>query len=167
MKQRPSVEFIRERLRADFDTGRLYWLKPPFNRKSYVGCEAGGLSSTENSRYWYVAFGKKRQKRADLIFCLWHGKWPEKMLDHINGNKQDDRLANLREVTHQQNIWAIKTKRKTTEYPMGVRQVKSSRKYEARICCNGERHYLGCYSTPEEASAAYQAKRVELFGEFA
>lgn len=95
---------------------------------------------------------------------LWiHGEWPEQ-IDHINNNRSDNRLSNLRLATHHQNA-ANKSPRKGRP-PKGVRQVSSGR-WQAKITINRSGIYLGTFDTAEDAHAAYQAKARQAWGEFA
>ena len=90
---------------------------------------------------------------------------PEGILtDHRNGNSLDNRRANLREATRQQNnVNTLKAKGK--ELPKGV--FKHGEGYRARLCCNGVAHNLGTWPTPELAETAYNNKAEELHGDFA
>lgn len=87
-----------------------------------------------------------------------------KIVDHINRNKLDNRLENLREATHSQNTLnreAIPTK-KACPYK-GVHKTASG-KWQAMIWYKGKNYGLGSYSTPEEAALVYNSKAQELYG---
>jgi hypothetical protein len=75
-------------------------------------------------------------------------------LDHINGVKTDNRICNLRSVTHQQNNWnRVNAK--------GYCVIKNSNKYKAEIRLNSKKIYLGTYNSEQEARAAYlEAKEI-------
>jgi hypothetical protein len=92
-------------------------------------------------------------------------------VDHKNRDKLDNRRANLRLATRSQNRANVKHVRKTnSELPMGVTynpSVRSKQPFMARVCCNGKSFFLGNFYSVDEASAAYQKKKAELFGEFA
>jgi hypothetical protein len=88
-------------------------------------------------------------------------------IDHANGIKDDDRLANLREATQQQNLL---NRRKPNRH--GVRGVKHhaecrTKPWEARITLNGTGKALGMFATKAQASAAYEAAAAKLHGRFA
>ena len=88
------------------------------------------------------------------------------IVDHINGNTLDNTKQNLRFVTHQQNMFNRKSKRKYK----GVKLLKDcyrARPYQAKISKDGKEYSLGCYKTEEQAALAYNKKALELFGEFA
>lgn len=86
------------------------------------------------------------------------------VVDHINGNKLDNRKCNLRICTVQQNNMNKKSKNKNN-LPRGVEKDKN--RYKAYITYNHKRIYLGSYKTIEEASEAYNNKAYELYGEYA
>lgn len=88
-------------------------------------------------------------------------------VDHINGNKLDNRRCNLRECTVTQNNQNV-TKRKTnTSGYKGVVHRKERNLWIAQIRLNGVPKFIGSYSTPEQAALAYNKKAIELHGEFA
>ncbi len=95
-----------------------------------------------------------------LVWLWFYGEWPNSEIDHINGNGLDNRIENLRRATRQQNAQNVPMH---CDNELGFRGVSRSRdKFVARI--QGKR--LGLFSSPEEASAAYEAAAKEIYGEF-
>nr|AAL73456.1 endonuclease [Tetrahymena thermophila] len=91
-----------------------------------------------------------------------------KNVDHINNDKLDNRIGNLRWVTNQQNrMNQLKTKKPTSSIYKGVFLIKKYNLWKAQIKINKKKFYLGQFQTQEEAALAYNAKAIELFGEFA
>jgi hypothetical protein len=89
-----------------------------------------------------------------LAWFLYYGALPINSLDHIDGNKSNNQIENLRDVTHQQNQWN-RTKAK------GYSWDKSANKFCAHIGINGKRKHLGLFQTKEEARNAYlKAKEI-------
>jgi hypothetical protein len=89
-----------------------------------------------------------------------HGPVPEGMLvDHINGDRSDNRIANLRLVTPSQNTQNQHKPRKDNQSSgiKGVTFYKPTKTWQAQIKALGTYHYLGRYKTKEEAALAYQA----------
>ncbi len=91
-----------------------------------------------------------------------------KFIDHINHNGLDNRTANLRLATRQQNSW---NKRKqegncSSQYK-GVTWLKSEGKWQVRIVCNGRKIFIGYFDDEKAAARAYDAKAKELFGDYA
>jgi hypothetical protein len=111
----------------------------------------------------YVANKRKNPRITTLMHVLISGY---KYIDHINGNGLDNRNDNLRPASKQQNAWNARPMRK-----------KDSGKYKGVYCKNLKRgkswevkvgsKYVGRFKNEEEAARAYDAKAIELFGEFA
>lgn len=87
-------------------------------------------------------------------------------VDHINGNRLDNRRENLRIVTSQQNNMNRSVGRSNTSGYKGVSYKTRNKKFAAQIKFNGKLMSLGYYHTAEEAHQVYQAKALELFGEY-
>jgi hypothetical protein len=86
-------------------------------------------------------------------------------VDHINGNKLDNRKDNLRPVTRSQNSYNRKPN-KGYKYK-GVWFRKSARKYIACISFDKKKHHLGYFETEKEAAVAYNEAAIRLHGEYA
>lgn len=154
-----DVAGFRDSFRPDYSRGVLILIKNK-QRPDLVGQEAGYV---DNCGYVRVAFRGRKFLRSHIMFALFHGRLPASKLDHKNRNRTDDRPENLREVNHHQNMWNRTPKKR--DLPMGV-TAKDGR-FVAKVMCRRKLHYLGRFDTPEEANAAYQSKRKELFGEYA
>jgi hypothetical protein len=96
-----------------------------------------------------------------LAWLLATGAWPTAQLDHINGDKTDNRLVNLREADNETNGQNIrKAKRNSKSGFLGVVHEKRGDGYVAYLRVEGRTKNLGTYRTPEEAHAVYvQTKR--------
>lgn len=95
------------------------------------------------------------------IVWLWnYGAWPEDDIDHINHVRTDNRIANLRDVPHIENMKSVKRDNKT-----GFEGVKfSGNKFTSHIKTNGKKLHLGTFDTAKEAHEAYVNKHIELYG---
>jgi len=109
----------------------------------------------------------KRYRAHRLAWFYVHGIWPTNQIDHINGNKEDNRIANLRDVPQTHNQWNSFRRRDNTSGYKGVRWHKASKKWSTSIRINGKNEWLGTYSTPEKAHEAYCKAAKESRGEFA
>ena len=97
-----------------------------------------------------------------VAWYITYGVWPDMFIDHIDGNKANNRLSNLRLATCSQNTCnQKKSKRKTTSQYKGV--YRRGNRWGAY--CNNKR--IGSFSTEAEAAIAYNTKAVELYGEYA
>jgi hypothetical protein len=91
-----------------------------------------------------------------------------KFIDHINHDGLDNRKANLRFATTQQNTWnKRKQKGNYSSQYKGVHWVKSEKNWRAVITCNKRVIYIGRFDDEKAAAMAYDAKAKELFGEYA
>jgi hypothetical protein len=87
------------------------------------------------------------------------------VVDHINGNKLDNRRANLRVCTRAQNTANRGRQVNNTTGYKGVHPWRYG--YRSEISVNGKKYLVGYFDDPEEAARAYDAKARELLGEFA
>lgn len=90
-----------------------------------------------------------------------HGEHPKGDIDHINGDRADNRLRNLRDVTRSENCQNLRGAQSHSKLgTLGVSAVHNSSRFRARIFVNGAEKYLGCFDSEQEAHDAYlQAKR--------
>lgn len=90
-----------------------------------------------------------------------------KRVDHINGDKADNRRSNLRLVTPKENVWNRHTAPRGAVPYWGVAKLKLSENYRAYVTENGRQKSLGVYATPEEAAHAYNLEIKRVRGNFA
>lgn len=155
-----SFEEANYLLKLDKDTGYLYW-KVKVSDKIKLGMRAGSIAK---NGYRQIKVNNKVYNEHRLIWFMNYGYWPTEV-DHINQNKQDNRIVNLREVPRFINAHN-KTKAQensSTKY-RGVRWDKN--KYTATITFRGETIRLGRFTTQEEAHKAYTNKKQELLKEY-
>lgn len=95
-----------------------------------------------------------------------HGHWPDNEIDHINGDKTDNRACNLRLATHAQNMRNRPMKPGNKSGAKGVSWHKTNRKWVAQIQVNRRKKTIGYYITIEDAAAAYARESEAMHGEF-
>ncbi len=95
------------------------------------------------------------------------GARPGEQVDHINGNRMDNRRSNLRICTAAQNKWNGSRHRDNVSGYKGVWFDRWARRWRAKICCHGKQFALGNYRTPQEAALAYNRAASRYFGAFA
>jgi len=124
---------------------------------------AGGvIGSLHRQGYIYVMLKRRTYGAHRLAWLYVYGAWPTEEIDHINGNKSDNRIENLRELNRQENTQNQRRAQKHNKCGfLGVSWCKYRLKWRAHISVNGKNRSLGRYDTPEEAHAAYLgAKRM-------
>lgn len=174
------VAFLRECFDCEFDTGALTWRVRP---RSHFSSERAwnsnnarqsgrAVAPTLNNRGYRVV-GLTYSGCASIflqhrvVYSLWHGSWPEAVIDHINGDKQNNSIANLRCCSMLQNM----ANQRLTTGPAG--RLKGTcfhsrlRRWSASICVNYKKQHLGYFETAEDAHQAYRAAATRLYGEFA
>jgi len=126
-------------------------------RRRPAGSVAGHAPKGEKD-YWVVGINKKIYRRSRLVWVYHHGDIPDGLvIDHINRNRQDDRIENLRLVTRRQNQRNLSNQSK---YGVGVYLGRCAsgnprQRYSSSISKKGKYIFLGTFATPEEAREAY------------
>jgi hypothetical protein len=147
-----TAERLRELLDYDPETGRF----------SKNGAQRGFLVPPKN--YVRVHLDGRQRLAHRLAWLYVYGEWPSGQVDHLNGDKTDNRIANLRCVSaaqNMQNIRSAKSYNKTGGL-LGVCRPSGESKYVAQISVGGVNRYIGRYDTAEEAHAAYLAEKRKL-----
>lgn len=146
-----ELELFRDRLRYEPDTGKFFWRYTlPKARSIKAGDEAG----TPDQGYVKIKLNGRRYAAHRIAWLLTYGEWPQQAIDHINGVRSDNRIANLRDVAPIVNSHNRRNANpKNTTGFLGVSVAGS--KFMAVICVEGRRICLGRFDTPEEAHAAY------------
>lgn len=148
----------------DHNDGHLYWKKVDHLNKQYlVGQEAGSIHKTG---YRHVTWQGKIHKVHRLIFLLEHGYLP-KEIDHINGNRQDNRLENLREVTRSQNQFNKSMCKNNTSGSRGVSWHEKSKAWVVRVCAHGKSKSIGYFKDLELAGLVADEARSIYHGAYA
>jgi HNH endonuclease len=159
MKSLPEIEEIRKLFIYDCESGNLFWaVRPGSNR--FNGAFSNKLAGTLNQKgYLIVKINGSNFRVHRVIYAMQHGEWPLHDIDHIDGNKRNNRIQNLRDISRGMNIQNQRRAHKNNSAGLlGVG--RSGGKYKAGIVVDGKRLWLGSFSDPLEAHAAYiSAKR--------
>jgi hypothetical protein len=155
-----TAERVRELFSYDPETGVFRHLRTPWNRRVQAGDAAGFASGP----YWTIYADGRTYKAHRLAWLYVHGECPTGEVDHINGDKLDNRIINLRPVTRSENQQNVYAPRKDNRFGLrGVSKVAGrSKRYSARIWKDGKRITLGHFLTPEEAAECYANAKAEL-----
>lgn len=114
-----------------------------------------------------TVLGKGNVRAHRVIWAMHTGEWPSEFLDHINGDRQDNRISNLREATLAQNHCNRASMPGSSSRFLGVAWSAANKGWMAQIKSKGVRRYLGTFSDEESAALAYNAAAREMHGEFA
>lgn len=161
MKSKDLYESIVQLLTYDPETGSIAWrVRGASRRLSKV---AGNARKDGYIDLDITVDGVRIRPKAHRIAWLLHyGQWPEGVIDHINGVRNDNRIANLRDVTHKVNMEnrsPIAPCNKTNL--LGVVTLPDGRGFRSLISTDGKEIHLGVFDTAAEAHAAYLgAKKV-------
>jgi len=115
------------------------------------------LNTVHPNGHMYGTFMRKTYKAHRVAWFLHHGAWPMGEIDHINGNAQDNRIANLRDVTHKENTRNMKRRSDNTSGITGISYHTKIKRWVVQI----GRRYIGCYKTKEEAAVSRAAEEVK------
>ena len=162
-EQALSHDYLTKVLSYNAESGKFIWKKPA----SYQLHPADDAFICINaSGYVFICINRIRYKAHRLAWFYHYGEWPSDktpQIDHVNGNRADNRIANLRLATKIKNSRNLKIRNSNTSGYPGVSLIKTTGKWRAYIG-NGCGKYisLGCYNTYEEAVIARKQAEKEL-----
>ena len=153
---------IRELVEYDPNTGIIKW---KVNRKGHA--KAGMVAGAQHNRgYIILAVDNVAYLAHRLAWAMHYGSISENMqIDHVNGDRSDNRICNLRLATHEENCRNSKPRKHNKSGIKGVK--RRGNKWYARIKVNNKEIWLGSHDTPEEAKQAHDTAAVRYFGEYA
>lgn len=156
-----DIDAFKQKLDYDPQTGQFTWKR---GIRSVGGRPAGTLWKNGYTR---IRVAGKYVYAHRLAFAFMHDYWPAEV-DHANGDRQDNRVQNLRECTRQQNQWnARKRGQNPSSTHKGVYWNKQKNKWQARFNENHKSKHLGFFDDEAAAGAAYLAAANSAAGEFA
>lgn len=166
-KALPSPSVLRQLLRYEPETGRLFWRErgPQWFQSGVQtkehNCAAWNKRNAGREAFTAVSHGYRigavfhRNLRAHrVIWAMTTGVWPSSEIDHINHNRQDNRISNLREVSGGQNSKNMSLMNTNTSGACGVAWHRQARKWRAYIGKDDSQIHLGLFATKVEAIVA-------------
>lgn len=156
-----TQKLLQEILSYDPETGIFRWRSPVSNR-----VRAGEIAGSPIGKgYWNVQINRKLYKSHRLAWLYVNGEWPIGYIDHINRDKADNRICNLRMVNKSENMANAGLRASNTSGLRGVTFSRRRGKWMAQIMHRGKHYHLGYFDNISDAGAAYQARFDQLFPE--
>lgn len=146
---------LREVLVYDSSAGQFRWLQ------SRGPILAGAIAGTKRANgYTQIRVDGRFYRAHRLAWLYIHGVWPSHDVDHINGDRDDNRIDNLRDVTRAENMQNERRARRNSKTGLLGASPNTCGGYRADIKVNGRQTLIGVYPSAEQAHQAYlQAKR--------
>lgn len=157
-----SREEILELVYYDKDSGEILW-------KANSGAATLGRKCgwTRPDGYRQVYIKKHPLLLHRVIWLLENGEWPSKLIDHINGDKSDNRITNLRLANNEQNGRNSKIHLKNKSGERNVFWREGHKKWEVSVRVNKKTIYLGWFKDYEFACLVAQEARDKFHKEYA
>lgn len=155
-----TQSYLKSLLDYNPDTGNVVWRRDVSNTTK-AGTEAGGHGANPYRR---ISIKGKRYYMHRIVWIMQYGCEPTGDIDHINGIKTDNRISNLRDVSHainQQNVRRARVDNKSTKL-LGAHYNKLNKSYCAHITVKGNPKHIGVYNTAMEAHEAYLSVKRQI-----
>ena len=162
-KQLPPWEVVNHFIKYEPETGFMYW---KLSASRYMK-KGKMLSSRSEENYRIVKFLGTSYKQHRLAWLLYYKVDPGSMLiDHIDGDKSNNKITNLRLVTHSQNRINTKMRKNNKTGVKGVHFCKRSNRYVASVTFKGKTIYRKYFDCLKSASEARDCVANKVFGDF-
>lgn len=163
-----TAEYLRQRLHYDPVVGVFIWkFKPELNRfdKTWNTRYAGSVAGKKRDRYIDINIDDERYPAHRLAWLYVYGVWPNGEIDHKNRVRSDNRLINLRDASHNENMVNGTPQKRRVGKLKGA--YKHRNRYHSKITIDNQVIFLGSYDTEQEAHEVFMAKSIETWGEYA
>lgn len=162
IKPLPSLDRLNELFVYDAASGDLRWKTIPQHfKRAKVGDLVGAIGA---KGYRVVGIARVYYLVHRIIWKMVTGSDPVDQIDHIDGDRLNNRWANFRPISNGQNIWNSKLRK---DNALGVKGVHLKRgRYRAVLSGNGKQKHIGCFATLEEAAAAWRSAASKQRGQY-
>lgn len=166
-KPLPTPDVLRQLLRYEPRTGKLFWLErgpewfsggcrtPEWRANNWNARHAGEETGhVLPNGYMQICLFSRRISFHRVAWAIFHGCYPppDKQIDHIDRDKSNNRISNLRAVSLRENIW---NRSSTRDDAIGAYWMPRNKKWQSSIGWNGKQVYLGIFRQREDALQAY------------
>lgn len=175
-KALPSPEVLRQLLHYEPETGKLFWLRQPVS-----AFKDGIRTAAQKARMWNARFDGREAGNIDpstgyvrirvggvllyahrIAILMVTGEWPTDEVDHEDGDVANNRITNLRCVSHAENLRNAKRRSDNSSGQTGVHYYERDDLWQAEIRVDGETRYLGRFATIEEATRVRERAEARL-----
>lgn len=171
-----TPDILRQLLDYDPDTGKLTWKRrgpewftdgkqtSEFSAKRWNAKHAGkeAFTADNGKGYRHGSIFNKRHIAHRVVWAIHRGEWPKDQIDHINGNRSDNRIENLRSVTHAENGRNQRLFKTNTSGATGVAWDKRYGKWKAYIYADGRLKHVKYSISKADAIEARKVAEREL-----
>ena len=172
----PSPSDLSELLSYNPDTGHLHWKERDEKWFSDKGRSASGNRSLWNARhagkraftavsaqgYLHGTIFHKGYRAHRVAWAIFHGAWPSDFIDHINGDKKDNRILNLRDVERIENARNQRLHKTNTSGVSGVSYRADRRLWRVRIRIDGKMRTIGMFASFSQAVSCRKNAEIAL-----
>lgn len=156
-----DANLLRTLFSYNADTGEFVRLYVPAR-----GAKDKPTGSIANNGYLQLKIKGKVYSQHRLAWLYVYGTWPSQNIDHINGNRTDNRISNLRDVSQAVNVKNRRTAKRTNSTGvLGVTRSRRTGRFEACIRFDGRTIRIGSFLTAEDAGDAYMAAKRQYHAE--
>lgn len=150
---------LKQALDYNPETGVFIWKVARGTRTDLIGSVAG---TKHHKGYREIEIDSKAYMAHRLAALFMTGKFPDYQMDHINGVRDDNRWANLRNCTRQENHQNRKLDKRNKSDHTGVHWCKTNKRFIAQIKVNQKQTVLGRFKTLQEAVDCYNFHKVKI-----
>jgi HNH endonuclease len=151
-----SDDWLKDNLRYEPDTGHVFLMYKPSGR----GNMNKPLGAVSTKGYLTARIKDKQFRVHRLAWFLHYDKWPDGQIDHINGDKLDNRISNLRDVTNYHNCLNKPVRGKSRF--VGICKIGDI--WRAVITVDNKKRWIGRFTSEEEAALAYNYEALKVYG---
>lgn len=163
-----DIEALRDDLDYDASSGVFRWRHGVRTGNGALRLKPMDIAGTRSSDgYWQIRWRGKIYRAHRLAWLHVYGRWPSKLIDHINGDPLDNRIANLREASYALNNANSRIRKNNKSGYKGVSWSENAGRWGAWFSLHGKTRHLGYFDSPEAAHEAYFEAASAAFGEFA